>query len=86
MIFTEGLNIFILHKDKPWRDMLVTDVTPYGEDIVYPGGTSRSSSERDHFDVTIALAVIFSLLGLALLAALVFILWRRNKRRKEYAN
>ncbi|XP_061178908.1 protocadherin Fat 4-like [Saccostrea echinata] len=71
--------------DEPWREFLVTDVKPFGQNVVYPGGTSRSSSNGDKTGLIIALAIIFSLLALALLAALIiYLLWRRkNKQNKD---
>ncbi|XP_062596826.1 protocadherin Fat 4-like [Saccostrea cucullata] len=70
--------------DEPWRKFLVTDVKPFGQNVVYPAGSSRSSSSGDTSGLTIALAVIFSLLALALLAALIiYLLWRRKNKQKK---
>lgn len=74
--------------DKAWRDLLVTDVRPLGQNIVYPPGSSRSSGGAETSGLVIALAVIFSILALVLLAALILcLLWRRKlKKRKEDAS
>ncbi|XP_022296513.2 protocadherin Fat 1-like isoform X2 [Crassostrea virginica] len=71
--------------DERWRDLLVTDVGSYGDDIVYPAGSSRASGDAGSSGLVIALATIFSILALVLLVALILcLLWRRKlKKRKE---
>ena len=64
---------------------MVTDVGSYGDDIVYPAGSSRASGDAGSSGLVIALATIFSILALVLLVALILcLLWRRKlKKRKE---